>query len=249
MPMRLSFFSKYIPEEGFYISVDGCQNLPTEGKYVSVITSLSPPGLYYREMPLTEGVQITRGLDLESEQVNPRFPKENSTKLYKDIDPDPTLMLVVDVRAFKGTSDKKTEQIGWTLLSLFTEDGYCRTGNYQIPLFKGKVKTDILEELKKKPLSEVWSDWLSAESGPMKLLQPSSVFVRLCDAKLGVDILTPFENPEAEVLPDNLTRDEYLQKEHSAKCEDMVPGGRSHVDYIKDMDKKFSELTDLVFDI
>jgi len=254
MPMRLSFFSKYIPEQGFSVSVDGCQNLPTEGKYVSVITSLSPPGLYYRDMPLTEGVQITRGLDLESEQVNPKFPKEGSTKLYKDIDPDPNLVLIVDVRAFKDTGDKKTEQVGWTLLSLFTEDGYCRTGNYQIPLFKGKVKTGILEELKKKPLSEVWPAWLSGESTSesgdrIKLLQPSSVFVRLCDAKLGDSILTPFENPEASVLPDNLTRDEYLQKEHSPKCVEMVPAGSSDVEYLKRMDKKFSELTDLVFDV
>jgi len=249
MPMRLSFFAKYSPEIGFRISVDGCQNLPSEGKYVSIITSLSPPGLFYRASPLTEGVQVTRGLDMESEQVNPRFPRETTTKLYQDIQADPNTVLIVDVRCMKDSSSGKAEQIGWTLLSLFTEDGYCRTGNYQIPLFKGKVKPDILEQLKEAPLSEKWPEWLAATRGPMKLLQPASVYVRLCDAQLGESILTPFENIDPDILPPDAARDPYLQKEHSAKCADMVPGEKSHLDYLQGMDKAFSNATDIDFDI
>lgn len=63
-PLSLVRFAPYRDTVGFRVCVDGAQNLANTDSYVFCITSLLPPGLYYRDQPLMEDVIVTREVDL-----------------------------------------------------------------------------------------------------------------------------------------------------------------------------------------
>eukprot|EP00658_Telonema_sp_P-2_P060952 TRINITY_DN49723_c0_g1_i1.p1 TRINITY_DN49723_c0_g1~~TRINITY_DN49723_c0_g1_i1.p1 ORF type:complete len:243 (+),score=50.84 TRINITY_DN49723_c0_g1_i1:626-1354(+) len=158
-PLSLVRFAPYSDDLGFRVCVDAAQNLPNDGGYVFCITSLSPPGLYYREQPLTDDAIVTSHINLESTTSCPEWPKITHHD-YRDVPAQQNTLLVVDVQAISDPAAKTATPLGWTVVPVFVEDApsshqYVLSGNYQVPLFEGKVPTELLETIRNHPTCEV----------------------------------------------------------------------------------------------
>jgi hypothetical protein len=99
---------------------------------------------------------------------------------------DKNLTLIIDVKSVifkkKGTLPVFSS-VGWTALPIFSPDGYVQSGIYQLPIFKGTVPKDILEQL---PENDPWPflmDKLNEKKSKLQLLEPMSAVVRLLDGQ------------------------------------------------------------------
>ena len=67
--------------------------------------------------------------------------KENSNR-YQNI--------IIDVKSVPISKvDGKITDVGWSILPVFSPDGYVQSNIYQIPLFKGVVPRIVIEDIKK----------------------------------------------------------------------------------------------------
>jgi hypothetical protein len=172
--------AKFNPAAGFKVHIDACHNvhqakipLPSGqtagGKDMPfVIYSLSPPGSYYQAYRLTDGVQCTKAWDMDSLLRSPHFV--DSYNVFKDVRFNPNMLLIVDVREVVYKDLHRDFMlppacIGWTVLPLFTHDGYVRTGSYQLPLFKGEVRYDLVNLMHRHGVSAIVQEALTKKQG------------------------------------------------------------------------------------
>ena len=73
LPLSLVRFAQYKDPVGFKVCVDAGQNFKNNESYVFCITSLVPPGLFYRETPLTDDVVVTQDIDLDTTCCCPKW--------------------------------------------------------------------------------------------------------------------------------------------------------------------------------
>jgi len=75
---------------------------------------------------------------------------------FKDIPFDKNTHLIIDVRRviFSQRGTKATvEKLGWTILPIFTQNGFVKSGIYQIPILQGSVPPEFVKELQQ---GDVW---------------------------------------------------------------------------------------------
>jgi hypothetical protein len=76
-------------------------------------------------------------------------------------------------------------KIGWTVVPVFSPNGYVMSGIYQVPLFKGAVRLDFLDEfLRNDPWEFIIEKTKSkAKNDKLEYLEPVNILVRVLDAQ------------------------------------------------------------------
>lgn len=183
------YFAKYQPPAGFKFSLDGFHNSPITNLPLIGLYCLNPPAPLYAPVIIDpNAILMNSNFDWESPLNSPKYNEGFFT--WKDQIFNKNLSIIIDVRSvyLSGRGDKiKIEPIGWTIVPVYTPNGYVKSGCYQIPIFKGAVKTEMLQ-----PLSEndPW-EYIMEQKAQKKLqyLEPMSAVVRLLDAQREVKIL------------------------------------------------------------
>jgi hypothetical protein len=141
----MKYFMRYNPKLGFKFAVDAIHSLPNDAFHVALFC-LNPPGALYREVVNSTEIQFTTKPDWNSAARTPVFL--DGFSVYKNIDFDPNVAMIVDVRSvifLRGKTELRP--VGWTVLPVFTEDGYVNSGMYQLPLFKGGMPAGLPRDL------------------------------------------------------------------------------------------------------
>lgn len=56
--------------------------------------------------------------------------------------------MIIDIRTINFDNiEPRIVSVGWTILPVFSADGYILSGIYQVPIFKGSVNNEIIEEM------------------------------------------------------------------------------------------------------
>ena len=98
---------------------------------------------------------------------------------------------IIDVREIKKFADKESEfeTYAWTILPVFTYEGYVNSGVYQMPLFRGEVDENVLTRVNNS--TDPWKEFMDIskeidfDTGKptIQYLRPASVIVRLIDGQ------------------------------------------------------------------
>jgi len=249
-----SFSVPYSLDTGLSISTEMLFNMPSGGIFgqkglvYKVIYSLNPPGLFYKDPPLTEGSFFTIKDDLDQPMTCPCW-----TDGFTILNPpqlEAGLCLILDIRTLrveKGRGDAKEPKIiveppsirksFWSILPLAKEKlsgqgfNYVQTGNFQIPLIEGSVPTDILASIV--PFREVYNRLASTSKGnSLKLVPGASIFVRVMNPLLKDLFVKETSQWKSNI---NVT---YLERMVSAVSK--VSGTK--IDQFKFDEKKFSKI-------
>lgn len=179
------YFAKYRQESGFKFALDGLHNADTAQPYIGLY-SLNPPGDFYvwEDEPNVSKLQLNSVLDWDGPLNSPRFLDGYMT--FKDILFSKNLHLIVDIRTVNLLKNPpQFTNIGWTIVPLFTPDGFVLSGVYQLPLIQGEVNRTIIKEL---PENDPWPyilDHIKAKK--IKWLGKTSIMIRLVDAQREVN--------------------------------------------------------------
>ena len=182
------YFAKYRPEAGFKFALDGIHNVPVAQPYVGLY-SFNPPGNFYDyqgDTPNASEVQLNSKLDWNGPLNSPRFLDGYIT--FKNIPFSKNKHLIVDIRTVNLQKyPLEFSTIGWTIVPLFTSNGYVLSSVYQIPLFAGEVNKSIVTELPKNDPWPYMMDQVKAKK--LKYLGKTSIMIRLVDAQREVHAL------------------------------------------------------------
>ncbi|XXQ36202.1 C2H2-type domain-containing protein [Plasmodiophora brassicae] len=192
-PQRIDLkrFARYNPTTGLRIAIDAAYNVGDGALLPFVIYTISPPGTFYGEYPLTEDVQLTAQWDWDSLLKAPTFL--GGYTLFRDVKYSEVAHCIIDVRLLKRANQPSIQPFGWTVLQLFDNDGYTNMGSFQLPLFKGLPDPDILEMMRAEPVANVIKREMSKEGNKKRkaakkplfeFLEPSSAMVRIADSLL-----------------------------------------------------------------
>ena len=174
----MKFFSKYSPKLGFKISIDAVHHMPKNSPHV-VLFSLNPPGGFYSQSVISQDIQVSDKYDWNSSLETPVFLDGFHT--YKNIQFNPYLHLVIDLRAVD-IEDKVLVPVAWTILPVFYEDGYVKSGIFQVPFFVGPVPANLLPDISSNPPWEYILKAATKAGGP-QFLEPISVILRIVDSQ------------------------------------------------------------------
>ena len=209
--IQFTFTCPYNIDSGISISIDSLYNVPdgsgvfsSDGITYKVIYSLIPPGLYYKDPPLSEGVEFTRVNDYEKPGRTPTFQDG-----FVDFFPpqlDESSFLILDVRVVRvvpssGTNDpvitvepinSKSYSSYWAILPIARERlrgqgfNYAIAGIYQLPLFEGSLPScEIFSS--SSPVNEIvklLESKSKAGGQSLKLSDGASAIVRVCNPLL-----------------------------------------------------------------
>ena len=190
--LNLKYFSKYNGSrgtKGFKLSIDGLHNLPSVGYYFTLY-SINPPGEFYGDDPDDANIRANTFFDWDKSTFKTIFYTEGYVK-YGEVDFDPFAHFVIDVRSIKMSqlSPPLFETVAWTILPIFTEDGYVNSGVYQVPLFAGSPTEDMIRQL---ATQDPWMYMQQLSKGGLKYWNNASVFCRLLDSQREVIIIYKF---------------------------------------------------------
>lgn len=176
--------ARYQPDAGFRAAVVGVHRQP-KGEYTVAISCLSPPAPYFQEPRLTDDVTFTAEVDWDSPQSSPRFAARYETYTGEAL--NESLMLVVQVLSVK--LDKrgaaKLTPVGWAVLPIFDDDGFVRTGAWQVPALRGSPSQELLRLMEQRPPYEVIEEEAArGRRGRARYAEPMSVFINLIDEQL-----------------------------------------------------------------
>ncbi|EGR29433.1 hypothetical protein IMG5_155830 [Ichthyophthirius multifiliis] len=106
--------------------------------------------------------------------------------------------IIVDIKSitFKNINPQFTD-VGWTIVPVFTPDGYVQSGTFQIPLIKGAVNANFLYELRKKNMKKLRNEnkrdkkqpWdflmekVQQKRSGFKFLEYTSIICRVLDSQ------------------------------------------------------------------
>mmetsp|Transcript_29187 Transcript_29187/g.26581 ORF Transcript_29187/g.26581 Transcript_29187/m.26581 type:complete len:342 (+) Transcript_29187:3055-4080(+) len=190
----LLYFARYRQEAGFKFSLDGIHNAPKAQPYVGIYT-LNPPDGNYEDPPPglyeeneddsdVSKVQLNSLLDWDGPVLSPRFLDGFNT--FKDIKFNKNTHIIVDIRTINLQKyPPKFEDVGWTIVPIFTPDGFVKSGIYQVPLIAGSVPRKLVKDL---AMNDPWTylmDEMKNKKSPFKLkyLKKCSICVRLVDSQ------------------------------------------------------------------
>ena len=180
----LQYFAKYQPKSGFKFALDGFHNVPDSSIPYIGLYCLNPPAALYQHPLDANLVHLNSNFNWEdSAAQSPQFLEGFVT--FRDVRFDKNLTLIIDVQtiAFKKKTVPVFKPIGWTVLSIFSPNGYVQSGIFQLPIFEGPVPKDIIEQL---PLNDPWPflmELVAQKKSRIKFLEPMSAIVRLLDSQ------------------------------------------------------------------
>jgi len=242
----MKYFAKYSPRLGFKVAVDAIHNAPGNNPH-SVVFCLNPPGALYRSTVVTQDVQCNSKLDFGSSIKTQVFLDGYHT--YKNTMYDRNLHLIVDVRAIN-YNRKKVEvlTVGWTLLPIFSSDGYVNSGTFQVPLFKGPVPQQILADL---TTNDPWRYVLNlvGKRNGIQFLETASVIVRVVDTQRDGHYNLPLDlqRMNYSYIPEQmLTKYSYNAAAHSKaqqskKLRTFIPSNFDQTSYLELINKTVAE--------
>ena len=174
------FFAKFQPQSGFKFVLDGINNVTNESPILAFY-SLNPPGLFYHDKDSTKLI-LNASIDWDSPLGTTTY--YDKWYYFKDIEFQEKLHIVIELKTVKVKSDKPVlEHYGWSIVPIFHETGYTMNGHYQIPVFTGEVKMDVLEEL----TTSERTVWESVQKligdGKLSYKNKCSCFIRLLDGQ------------------------------------------------------------------
>ena len=234
----MKYFAAYNPKLGFKIAIDALHNTPTDDAHV-IIFCLNPPGALYSSTVITEDVQFTTKVEWNSSVRTPQYLDGFHT--YKNILFDKNLHLIIDVRAVSFAKQRpEVITVGWTLLPIFSADGYVKSGIYQLPVFRGSVPASFLPDL---ATTDPWSLIMNAVNkpgGPV-YLDPVSVIVRLVDTQRDGHFIVPLDVNRitydyiTEEIKPKLAYNAAAQakSDQQKRLKSIVPGNFSPETYLK----------------
>ena len=184
----MQFFAKYQPKSGFKFALDGFHNVPDKSIPYVGLFCLNPPAPLYQDPCAADQVHLNATFDWKgSAASSPRFIEGFIT--FRNIKFDKNLTIIIDIQTviFKKKTIPTFKSIGWTILPVFSSNGYVMSGIYQLPIFEGAVPTDIIEQL---PMNDPWPflmDLMGNKKSRVKYLEPMSAIVRLLDSQREVN--------------------------------------------------------------
>lgn len=141
----MMYFAKYRPQAGFKFIVDGLHNVISPSNAYVVLYSLSIPGAYYNEPRDPTQAHMTSTYNWDSIGNSPQYAdewfkyKENINR-YQNV--------IIDVKSVPISKvDGVITDVGWTVLPIFSPDGYIQSNIYQLPLFKGAVPRNVVQDI------------------------------------------------------------------------------------------------------
>lgn len=244
----MKYFSKYNPKLGFKISIDAIHNIPSETPHVAIFC-LNPPAALYSNTVITRDVNFTTKVDWNSPIKTPTFL--DGFHNYRNCLFDKCMHLIIDIRAVSYSKQRpEVEDVGWTILPIFSDDGYVNSGIYQLPVFKGKVPAPFMSELAN---NEPWKYLMKAasRSGGPQYYDPVSVIVRLVDAQRDGHFMTQLETQRMnyDFIPEsmlskmayNAAAEERNTSETKLKM--IVPGNFSPEAYLKKTNEAIADVS------
>ena len=134
----------YRPDIGFYVSVDSANALSSSVPSY-VLTSLFPPGDFYLKKNDSDtapsDLKLFADNDINAALKAPEFL--DGWKHYSNVLFHASLCMIFEVRCVRADSE-----VGWGIISLFGQGSkYFLSGQYAVPLFRGKPYESLLNEL------------------------------------------------------------------------------------------------------
>jgi len=180
----LQYFAKYQFKSGFKFALDGFHNVPNKSIPYIGLYCLNPPASLYENPIDPTRIHLNSNYNWEdSAATSPQFLEGFVT--FRDVKFDKNLTLIIDVRSvtFKKKVIPVFKNIGWTILPIFSSNGYVQSGIYQLPIFDGSVPKDVIEQL---PVNDPWPylmELMATKKSRIKYLQTMSAIVRLLDSQ------------------------------------------------------------------
>ncbi|PFX30101.1 hypothetical protein AWC38_SpisGene5082 [Stylophora pistillata] len=127
----------------------------------------------------------------------------------------------------------------WTAVQVFDE-GYVMNGCYQLPLYYGDPPEAVLNSLESDNCHNVLGNFRRRKA--IKLLEGSSVYVRLSDARRAEELPAPKMKAIQDYLPKERI-EKYLNVNPSSSLSSLVPRGVTEDELRMELKDKFVNLT------
>lgn len=234
--INLKYFAKYSSVLGFKVSIDAIHHVPKPKPHV-VLFSINPPGSFYTQSVISQDIQVADKYDWNSSIDTPVFL--DGFQSYTNIPFSPYVNIIIDLRAVN--LDKKLlEPVGWTVLPVFYEDGFVKSGMFQIPFFAGPVPVNILAEIAS---TDPWEFMLSSAQKPggISFLNPVSVLLRIvdCQREGHFDSVLDLDRIDYSYIPPSLLAKfsynsaSFQKNQNGSNMRKTIPNGLSPVNYGK----------------
>lgn len=243
----LNFIAQYLPRHGIKVSLDSAVNMPWSN-FTHAHFCLNPPGAFYMGTPHAtyDKLAFTEKLDLRSTNSSPawrdgykHFPRRSFHRF---------LTVIIHLQEIFVSTSRDNYKYGlleqaWTAVQVF-KDKYAYTSTFQLPLFTGAPSQQMLKQLAREPCKE-WME-RNIRTGTIKLIEGSSVFVRLCDARRDDELAFDVPNSRlVEINKDYIPRGlEHIYSREKAgnPLEGLVPHGKNPEQFLDGLSTKFKSL-------
>ena len=185
------YFAKYQQEAGFKFSLDGLHNAPAKQPY-GALFMINPPAGLYQNPPDNSKVQLNSLLNWDGPVSSPQFLEGFFT--FKDIKFDKNLHIIVDIKTVNLTKvPPLVTDVGWTIVPIFSPDGFIKSGVFQIPLIAGKANADILKNVVENDPWPYLFDLIEKKKNKnMQWLGNTSIMCRVIDSQREVILIFNF---------------------------------------------------------
>lgn len=154
-----------------------------------VICSINPPGSVYQKDRSFDKTIIYSDVNFDSNVRGQKFTE--TFYAFVNVPIDKKAHMIIDVKSIKFKKKEATEikDYAWSIFPLFnlletdddlkTDEIFVQSGIYMIPLFQGKVRDDLVEDLVKE--DNPWETLLKENKkkiAPISFLGNAAVVVR-----------------------------------------------------------------------
>lgn len=196
--INMKYYALYNPGAGFKFVVDGLHSLRKRGLFVTLVSLTGSNNLYsdnYNPLHIKFFSQIAWDSPLSS----PRY--DENYCLIREIEFNKSLCLIFDVREIIFNKEREIviKEHGFSVFPVFDKAGYVNSGAFQVPLFEGRVKKHLLDELRTSsfPWRKVreFADRRDqyTQKKMLKYMKYSSVVFRLLDGQREGHLSVPFD--------------------------------------------------------
>eukprot|EP00656_Telonema_subtile_P003852 TRINITY_DN11744_c0_g1_i1.p1 TRINITY_DN11744_c0_g1~~TRINITY_DN11744_c0_g1_i1.p1 ORF type:complete len:582 (-),score=64.18 TRINITY_DN11744_c0_g1_i1:31-1776(-) len=173
-----SAISPFSTRRGFFMLIEQIRGVGNEAALYKV-------GVHF--INSKEVFQFTNSHDLSpnSDIGAPFYSAADVMKFTKVETASPgTSNSIAVLRLFKVTDpnvspDDRLQEIGWSLITVFTEDGLLRNGRFVLPWFTGPPSISVLEAIQKNtmPLAQIIASRLSNPASSVKFMENNPVVI------------------------------------------------------------------------
>eukprot|EP01028_Stygiella_incarcerata_P003115 TRINITY_DN1588_c0_g1_i6.p1 TRINITY_DN1588_c0_g1~~TRINITY_DN1588_c0_g1_i6.p1 ORF type:complete len:1564 (+),score=502.49 TRINITY_DN1588_c0_g1_i6:351-5042(+) len=238
-PMDYSYLSEYDPKRGFLVSIDGCRNLSIRVGFIKCIASICPPGSFYGPERSTEHVIYTHENDMSSYIRSPSW--KDGLVAITGVPYSKNAFLIVDVISMQGILDPfSAVSIGYSLIPIFAEANYVRSGAFQVPIIQGPVNRELLEEIKSSDLPAHEFLVKKMLSKTFNMSNNMSLFVRIVDVNRKSEFITLDMEDVATVYLPSKSSSKYAKQPKSRPQSSGIPPGVDPETFQQDLNAKFA---------